>query len=137
MSDELNPVTGVAVRKKNYRDPMRGLDDTAFVPPPARPETVVKAEAEAPRARKAKPTAKQDNGASLVPRLVPAEAKNKKKSTFVWDADTLAAAEEWLKAHPGHTITSMIYCGMKAVGVDVADHLLFPVRQRGGKKKNK
>lgn len=138
MSNEINPVTGRPVRKKEYRDPMGKLDDGAFVP---RQEVKSEPEKKAAEPRKKEPSPRKvsskGQGSSVVPSLAAADDANKKKSTFVWDRDTLAEVEKWLEENPGHTITSMLYCGMKSLGIDVADHLLVPVRKRGRKPLSK
>lgn len=40
--------------------------------------------------------------------------------------DVFEAAEEWLAKHPGHTLHSMIFCGLASLGVNVAAEHLKP-----------
>jgi len=134
MSEDINPVTGRPSRKNPYRDPMGKLDDAAFVPQQAVKEEPPKKE-DVPK-KKSHPDQKaveKQKSSSIVPSLSESVDGVKKKSTFIWDKDTLEEVEKWLEQHPGHTITSMLYCGMKSLGIDVADHLLVPVRKRGRK----
>lgn len=34
--------------------------------------------------------------------------------------------EEWLHEHPGHTLQSMFFCGLKSMGVDIDPQLMVP-----------
>lgn len=43
----------------------------------------------------------------------------------VWDG-----VEDWLEAHPGHTLHSLLFNGLKAVGVPVEDEYLTPKTSR-------
>lgn len=47
----------------------------------------------------------------------------------VWDS-----VEDWLVDHPGHTLHSLLFNGLKAVGVTVADEYLTPKTARTYKK---
>lgn len=47
----------------------------------------------------------------------------------VWDS-----VEDWLVAHPGHTLHSLIFNGLKAVGVEVGQEHLTPKTARTYKK---
>lgn len=133
MSNEINPVSGKIVKKASYRDPMSRLNDEEFMPAPVQGEKM-KVEAIDPAPKKC--SSKKVSDGFAVPQLAPEKKNTAKRSTVLWDKDTLEAVENWLSEHPGHTITSMIYCGMKSIGVDVADELLVPARPRRRKRKN-
>lgn len=47
----------------------------------------------------------------------------------VWDS-----VEDWLEANPGHTLHSMLFNGLKAIGVTVADEYLTPKTARTYKR---
>lgn len=61
---------------------------------------------------------------TLIPIILPKQKKYQTNLSLPIDA--FEAAQVWLNAHYGHSLHSMIFCGLKALGIGIDDSLLTP-----------
>lgn len=127
-------------RGSEARDPFEGVEDEvsttdAIFTPSRASAPAASAPSPAPAPRAPRTRAEPAGGGGFeVPEidLRRASEKKRKQASFEWEGNAYAAAQDWLAAHPGHTLTSMLYCGLSALGLPIDKDLLRPRRLPNG-----